>query len=137
MAKTSEYNLGQKIADSVANVVGSWPFIITQSLTLCLWITWNNTAPKKYQFDPGPYVLMNLVLSTQAAFATPLILMSQKRQSEIDRERDIETHSHARNTLLSTMHIIEELETLEEKLNTMEEEVSAASAGLTEQNLLF
>jgi len=137
MPKTFKYGLGEKIADSVASIVGSWPFIITQSLTLCLWITWNNTAPKKYQFDPGPYVLMNLILSTQAAFATPLILMSQKRQSEIDRERDIETHSHARNTLLSTMHIIEELETLEEKLNIMEEEVSTASFDLTEKNLLF
>jgi len=118
--------LGQRVADRVANIVGSWPFIITQSLVLCFWITWNSNAPKIQRFDPGPFVLMNLVLSTQAAFATPLILMSQKRQSEIDRQRDIETHSHARSTLVSTVQIMEELEALEEKLHTMETDVLAA-----------
>jgi uncharacterized membrane protein len=136
MAEIPKYNFGQRIADGVANVVGSWPFIITQSLVLAVWITWNNNAVKKYQFDPAPYVLMNLVLSTQAAFATPLILMSQRRQSEIDRQRDIETHSHAKDTLLSTIHIIEELETLEEKLHIMENEVSNIDAGLLEEDLL-
>jgi uncharacterized membrane protein len=136
MVEIPKYNFGQRIADGVANVVGSWPFIITQSLILAMWITWNNNAVKKYQFDPAPYVLMNLVLSTQAAFATPLILMSQRRQSEIDRQRDIETHSHAKDTLLSTIHIIEELETLEEKLNIMENEVNNMDAGFLEEDLL-
>jgi len=136
MVEIPKYNFGQRIADGVANVVGSWPFIITQSLILAMWITWNNNAVKKYQFDPAPYVLMNLVLSTQAAFATPLILMSQRRQSEIDRQRDIETHSHAKDTLLSTMHIIEELETLEEKLHIMENEVNNIDAGFLEEDLL-
>ena len=136
MVEIPKYNFGQRIADGVANVVGSWPFIITQSSILAMWITWNNNAVKKYQFDPAPYVLMNLVLSTQAAFATPLILMSQRRQSEIDRQRDIETHSHAKDTLLSTMHIIEELETLEEKLHIMENEVNNIDAGFLEEDLL-
>ena len=136
MDETPKYNFGQRIADGVANVVGSWPFIITQSLVLLVWITWNNNAVKKYKFDPAPYVLMNLVLSTQAAFATPLILMSQRRQSEIDRQRDIETHSHAKDTLLSTIHIIEELETLEEKLHIMENEVGNIGAGFLEEDLL-
>jgi len=136
MVEIPKYNFGQRIADGVANVVGSWPFIITQSLILAMWITWNNNAVKKYQFDPAPYVLMNLVLSTQAAFATPLILMSQRRQSEIDRQRDIETHSHAKDTLLSTMHIIEELETLEEKLHIMENEVNNIDASFLGEDLL-
>ena len=118
-----EMTLGQRIADRVANTVGSWPFIIAQSALLIFWINWNSYAPKKYEFDPQPFILMNLVLSTQAAFATPLILMSQKRQSEIDRERDIETHAHARNTLVGTIQLIEELEELEKKLNTIETEI--------------
>jgi uncharacterized membrane protein len=118
---------GQRVADRVANAVGSWPFIITQSLMLCFWITWNSNALRKHRFDPAPFVLMNLVLSTQAAFATPLILMSQKRQSEIDRQRDIETHSHARSTLVSTVQIMEELETLEEKLHLMETDIIGAA----------
>jgi uncharacterized membrane protein len=70
---------------------------------------------------------MSFALSAQAAFATPLILMSQKRQSEIDRQRDIETHSHARNALVSTVQIIEELETLEEKLHLIETDIIAAT----------
>jgi uncharacterized membrane protein len=123
----TEMTFGQRVADRVANAVGSWPFIITQSLILCFWITWNSNALKEKRFDPAPFVLMNLMLSTQAAFATPLILMSQKRQSEIDRQRDIETHSHARSTLVSTVQIIEELETLEEKLHLMETDIIAAT----------
>lgn len=114
---------GQRIADAVANIVGSWPFIIGQSLLLTFWINWNTHVSKKYQFDPAPFVLMNLVLSTQAAFATPLILMSQKRQSEIDRQRDIETHEHTRNTLLGTIQLIEELEELEKKLEHIEADI--------------
>jgi hypothetical protein len=120
-------NTGQRIADAVANTVGSWPFIICQSTILAFWITWNTHAPKRYQFDPGPFILMNLVLSTQAAFATPLILMSQKRHSEIDRKRDIETHQHARNTLLGTVQLIEELEELEKKLSHIESEIQDIS----------
>jgi len=119
-----DMSFGQRVADRVASTVGSWPFIIGQSLLLCFWITWNTHAPKRYKFDPAPFILMNLVLSTQAAFATPLILMSQKRQSEIDRQRDIETHAHARNTLVGTVQIIEELEALEEKLHMMESEIN-------------
>lgn len=116
-------DFGQRVADAVANTVGSWPFIICQSTLLAFWITWNTYAPRKYLYDPPPFILMNLLLSTQAAFATPLILMSQKRQSEIDRQRDIETHSHARNTLLGTIQLIEELEQLENKLDGIESEL--------------
>ena len=124
MAKAS---FGQHVADAVANTVGSWPFIITQSLILTVWITWNTYLPKKYKFDPQPFILMNLLLSTQAAFATPLILMSQKRQSEIDRQRDIETHEHARNTLVGTIQLIDELEELEKKLSIIETDIQEIS----------
>jgi len=119
----SKASTGQRIADGVVGVVGSWPFILTQSTILAFWIGWNSIMPKARQFDPPPFVLMNLVLSTQAAFATPLILMSQKRQSEIDRQRDIETYNHARSTLVGTVQLIEELEELEKKLTTIESEI--------------
>ena len=123
----NKITFGQRIADRVVDAVGSWSFIITQSVILCFWIAWNSHALKEKRFDPAPFVLMSFALSMQAAFATPLILMSQKRQSEIDRQRDIETHSHARNTLVSTVQIIEELETLEEKLHLMETDIIAAT----------
>ncbi|WP_310489385.1 DUF1003 domain-containing protein [Chamaesiphon sp. VAR_69_metabat_338] len=77
---------GDRIADIVTEVVGSWKFIIIQSCLLMLWIVLNVLAVIG-QWDPYPFILLNLALSFQAAYATPFILMSQNRQSEIDRDR--------------------------------------------------
>jgi uncharacterized membrane protein len=77
---------GDRIADLVTEVVGSWRFIIIQSCLLTLWIFLNVLAWVKH-WDPYPFILLNLALSFQAAYATPFILMSQNRQSEIDRDR--------------------------------------------------
>jgi uncharacterized membrane protein len=123
----TKMTFGQRVADRVVDAVGSWSFIITQSIILCFWIAWNSHALEEKRFDPAPFVLMSFALSAQAAFATPLILISQKRQLEIDRQRDIETHNHARSTLVSTVQIMEELETLEEKLHLMETDIIAAT----------
>lgn len=76
--------LGQKVADGVANVMGSWRFILSQAAIMVVWITLN-VAAWFYHFDVYPFVLLNLAMSAQAAFATPLIMMSQNRQSEKDR----------------------------------------------------
>jgi uncharacterized membrane protein len=77
---------GDRIADLVTEVVGSWKFIIIQSCLLAVWIVLNVMAVLG-QWDPYPFILLNLALSFQAAYATPFILMSQNRQSEIDRDR--------------------------------------------------
>ena len=76
---------GQRAADAVVANIGSWRFIIIQSVILAVWITLNSIA-WQYRWDIYPYVLCNLALSFQAAFASPLILMSSNRQSEIDRQ---------------------------------------------------
>jgi len=73
-----------RAADWVAKVVGSWSFIITQSTLLVIWVILNATALIRH-WDPYPFILMNLVLSLQAAFTAPIIMMSQNRQSEMDR----------------------------------------------------
>jgi len=75
---------GQRIADTVAATMGSWRFIIIQSTILFLWIVLNVTAYVK-QWDPYPFILLNLALSFQAAYAAPFIMMSQNRQQDIDR----------------------------------------------------
>jgi uncharacterized membrane protein len=75
--------LSARISDKVASIVGSWYFIIIQSLLLLLWIVYNLVNPTA--FDPYPFILLNLVLSFQAAFTAPIIMMSQNRQSEVDR----------------------------------------------------
>jgi uncharacterized membrane protein len=76
--------IGQRIADSVAATMGSWKFIIIQSTVLAAWIILNVTAIINH-WDPYPFILLNLMLSFQAAYAAPFIMMSQNRQAAKDR----------------------------------------------------
>lgn len=75
---------GDRVADAVAATVGSWRFIILQSCILILWIILNVTVWIKH-WDPYPFILLNLMLSFQAAYTAPIIMMSQNRQSTVDR----------------------------------------------------
>jgi uncharacterized membrane protein len=77
--------IGQRIADTVAATMGSWTFIIIQSVILMFWIALNVTAYVQ-RWDPYPFILLNLALSFQAAYAAPFIMMSQNRQQDIDRK---------------------------------------------------
>jgi len=77
--------LGERIADLVAVVMGSWTFIVAQSLVLCLWIAANAYSGRAW--DPYPFILLNLALSFQAAYAAPIIMMAQNRQAAIDRRK--------------------------------------------------
>ena len=81
----SQLTIGQRIADAVAATMGSWTFIIAQSVALMFWIALNVTAYVQ-QWDPYPFILLNLALSFQAAYAAPFIMMSQNRQQDIDRK---------------------------------------------------
>jgi uncharacterized membrane protein len=76
--------VGQKVADAVASTVGSWRFIIIQSIVLAIWLALNITGIV-FRWDPYPFILLNLALSFQAAYAAPFVMMSQNRQSEKDR----------------------------------------------------
>ena len=90
---------GERIADLVAARVGSWPFIITQSSLLVLWILYN--AYVAFQvlhgkaFDPYPFILLNLALSFQAAYTGPIVMMSQNRQAS--KDRDMAEHDYEVN----------------------------------------
>ncbi len=102
---------GDKIADIVTDIVGSWRFIIIQSCLLTIWIILNITAWIS-RWDPYPFILLNLALSFQAAYATPFILMSQNRQSTIDRE-------NAQQDLDCDIKAEMEIELLHEKLDLL------------------
>lgn len=82
-------DLGQRVADAVAAGMGSWRFIIIQTTILAIWVVLNVTAWVQ-AWDPYPFILLNLALSFQAAYAAPFIMMSQNRQNEIDRKRAID-----------------------------------------------
>ena len=79
-----QFSFGERAADWIANFVGTWKFIIGQSIILTFWVILN-VAAWMYHWDPYPFILMNLTLSLQAAYTAPLIMMSQKRQSGRDR----------------------------------------------------
>lgn len=78
--------MGQHVSDAVTGLIGSWKFIIAQAVILIAWII-INVIGWIAEWDPYPFILLNLVLSFQAAFTAPIIMMSQNRQSSIDRER--------------------------------------------------
>ena len=80
---------GQRIADRVAATMGSWRFIIIQTTILTFWIALNITAWINH-WDPYPFILLNLALSFQAAYAAPFIMMSQNRQQDVDRQQAAE-----------------------------------------------
>jgi uncharacterized membrane protein len=84
-----ESTFGQRAADWTTNTMGSWRFIIVQSLILIVWVVLNVTAWARH-WDPYPFILMNLVMSLQAAYTAPIIMMSQNRQAMRDR---LEAHN--------------------------------------------
>jgi len=105
---------GSRLADSVANGMGSWRFIIVQTILVLLWMGLNGVG-YFYHWDAYPFILLNLLFSTQAAYAAPIIMMSQNRQSERDRiqaQADYQTNVDAKL----------EIEALATKLNSLEVE---------------
>jgi uncharacterized membrane protein len=109
---TESMSFGQRLADSVATGMGSWRFIIIQSAIVILWMALNIVAYIDH-WDPYPYILLNLLFSTQAAYAAPIIMMAQNRQNDRDRaqaDADYKTNCEAK----------EEIEELQKRLNAIE-----------------
>lgn len=113
---TDEYlNKGQMISDKVARFGGSWSFIMIFTGVLIVWIIYNSMMAKQDQFDPYPFILMNLVLSCLAALQAPIIMMSQNRQEEKDRKR-------AENDYLVNLKAELEIRSLHKKIDVLLEE---------------
>ncbi|WP_417309633.1 DUF1003 domain-containing protein [Devosia sp.] len=83
---TDDASFGARAADRIAAIVGSWHFILIQSVLLALWLVLNSIAWMQH-WDPYPFILLNLALSFQAAFTAPILMMAQNRQSEVDRQK--------------------------------------------------
>ena len=105
---------GQKLADGLANLMGSWPFIIGQTVIIIFWIALNIVAYIGH-WDPYPFILLNLLFSTQAAYAAPIIMMSQNRQNERDR-------AHADADYKTNQKAEQEIEELQVSLSRIENE---------------
>ena len=105
---------GQRLADGVAATIGSWRFIVLQSTAIVLWISGNVLVGAK-AWDPYPFILLNLLLSFQAAYTAPAIMMSQNSQSELDRR-------HAQSDYEINVKAELEIELLHEKIDILKEQ---------------
>jgi uncharacterized membrane protein len=105
-------SIGGRIADSVAKGMGSWSFIIIQTGLVVVWMGLNLIG-FIYHWDAYPFILLNLLFSTQAAYAAPIIMMSQNRQNDRDRlhaEEDYKTNVDAKKEIEALSILLKSLE---------------------------
>ena len=120
--------LGARIADAVTGFLGSWRFIVIQTIVVMIWIAGN--VYLLFHFDPYPFILLNLAFSTQAAYAAPLILLAGNRDAKRDRmtlehaaaEGDIEEEQNER-LLKGNTEILKRVEGLEQKILELEKRI--------------
>lgn len=123
--------LGARIADHVTGFLGSWRFLVVQTIFVIIWIAGNVFLI--FHFDPYPFILLNLAFSTQAAYAAPLILLAGNRASMRDRltlehaaaEGDIEEEQNER-LLTGNQQILERVESLEHTILSLELQIKVA-----------
>jgi len=118
--------LGQKMADGLARGMGSWTFIIIQTLLVVCWMTLNVLA-LSLRWDKYPFILLNLLFSIQAAYAAPIIMMSQNRQNERDREQahqDLVTDTRAKTEIEALQKMLARIEV--DKLDKIMELLASA-----------
>ena len=125
-----EAPLGARVADAVTSFMGSWRFLILQTIVVIVWISGNIVL--LFHFDAYPFILLNLAFSTQAAYAAPLILLAGNRQSLRDRltlehtatEADIEEEQN-RRLLEGNGEILRRVEALEARILSLETSILA------------
>ena len=124
-----EAPFGARIADRVTGFLGSWRFLILQTILVGLWIAGNAYLLSR-PFDPYPFILLNLAFSTQAAYAAPLILLAGNRAAQRDRltlehaaaETDVAEKQNER-LLRGNTEILEHVEALEERILQLEQRI--------------
>ena len=117
-AHRDRMTVGQRVADAVAAGMGSWTFIIVQTLLVAAWMVLNVIEVVSHRWDPYPFILLNLLFSTQAAYAAPIIMMSQNRAAERDRfqaNADFKTNVDSKKDIESVQRQLSRIE--DEKLD--------------------
>jgi uncharacterized membrane protein len=129
----AEATFGQRLADDIARIGGSWTFIIAFLLFLIFWALANTLILTREAFDPYPFIFLNLILSMLAAIQAPIIMMSQNRQSERDRffaAKDYGVNLKAEIEVMALHHkidmaVLKELQELRAAVSGLAEEVKA------------
>lgn len=107
---------GQRLADRVAAIGGSWSFIIGFGLALTIWMGWNVLGQHtKLAFDPYPFIFLNLMLSMLAAIQAPVIMMSQNRAAQRDREAAEHDYTVNLRAELEIMHLHDKLDSIRDQ----------------------
>ena len=119
--------LGERLADAVAATVGSWRFITIQSALLVGWLV-ANAVFGAGAWDPYPFILLNLMLSFQAAYTAPIIMMSQNRQSDVDRDRAVADYQ-------VNLRAEADITLLHEKIDLLREQQLAEITGMLKRAL--
>jgi uncharacterized membrane protein len=107
-----QWTLAERLSDHLASFGGSWTFISMFAIVLGIWIVFNLVVAEPARFDPYPYILLNLVLSTLAAIQAPIIMMSQKRQEAKDRLRSQNDYQVNLKAELEIRHLHEKVDHL-------------------------
>jgi uncharacterized membrane protein len=131
IALDTDLPLGARIADRVTTFMGSWGFLVLQTILVAIWIGGNIVL--LFHFDPYPFILLNLAFSTQAAYAAPLILLAGNRASQRDRmtlehaaaQADVE-EAQNEQLLTGNRQILQRVEALEETILGLERQIKAA-----------
>lgn len=114
--RVDERTFGQRLADQVAAVGGSWAFIIGFGVVLALWMGWNAlTRGLSLAFDPYPFIFLNLMLSMLAAIQAPIIMMSQNRAAQRDRENAEHDYVVNLRAELEIMHLHDKMDELRDR----------------------
>lgn len=103
-----------RISESFARAMGTGTFLITMTVIVLLWVSWNTLAPESAQYDPRAlnFTLLTLILSLQASYAAPLILLAQNRQDDRDRVKFEQDRQRAERNLADTEYLAREVAAL-------------------------
>jgi len=137
-AAAQSMTFGERASDAFAATMGSWKFIIIQSVILTIWVMLNVGAYIEH-WDPYPFILLNLALSLEAAYAAPIIMMSQNRQAVKDRfaaEEDYQVNTKAEEELKAVMqHLEQQDELMLDMLRRLEDQHKVVLSRLDSVNI--
>ena len=101
-----------RLSERIARFLGSWRFIGYMTAAIAAWVLWNTLAPEQWRVDPFPFLFLTLVLSLQASYAAPLILLAQNRQADRDRVQYQEDRARTERLIANTEYLTREIASL-------------------------
>jgi uncharacterized membrane protein len=101
-----------RFSEQIARTMGTAKFLVIQTVAVACWVTWNLVAPEGWRIDAFPFILLNLLFSTQAAYAAPLILLAETRQADRDRAEATEDRRRGAEVKADLDYLARELASL-------------------------